>query len=621
MRISKFKLNNYVCFYDEEAEDVELRPEINFIVGKNNSGKTSLLDAILIDTSRTSHRSVETMSERDTNVLNTMTFEVEYEFCAGDLLTSLLKYDVTDIAVAEGDHELSISEHFKYFKRALHEATNLRICVDRDRVFVRYSGIEFDVTLIEYQRYYRLALGDDNSLQISSTSTHPDPDGLPQNCWKILIQCLLDSVFRFNAERMVQRHSSTQNDLILKPDASNLAQVLDTATRERTYEFEKLVDHAKNIFPAIREIVPRKLPDVSDGSEKLEIYVGYYDRSLRRDDLRVPLSGCGSGIAQVLAMLYVAVVSAYPSTIIIDEPHSFLHPEAVRKLFEIFQLPAYRHHQYILTTHSPTALASVQDKSILLLERENMKSCITPINPSKQADLELTLRTVGARLSDVFGMDSIIWVEGETDEVCFPMILRAHNVPLFGTKVLRLAHTGDFTDKKYGVTSINLYKRLCAGEALLPPALAFVFDADLESGLERVKAEFGQQVRFLCRQNYESYVLDAAAITCVLKEDDPDNANEYSQETIQNWIDQNHITEDYYAINEFDAEKWLFCIDGAKLIANLFGKVSDHRVEYRKTRHTPWLTRLILADNPNHFQEIVDLITSILEKDKQADST
>ena len=51
MRISKFKLNNYVSFYDQNAQDIELGPGINFIVGKNNSGKTALIDALRIDTS------------------------------------------------------------------------------------------------------------------------------------------------------------------------------------------------------------------------------------------------------------------------------------------------------------------------------------------------------------------------------------------------------------------------------------------------------------------------------------------------------------------------------------------------------------------------------------------
>ena len=43
MRITKVKLDNYVCFYD--TPEFELGPGINFVVGKNNAGKTALLDA------------------------------------------------------------------------------------------------------------------------------------------------------------------------------------------------------------------------------------------------------------------------------------------------------------------------------------------------------------------------------------------------------------------------------------------------------------------------------------------------------------------------------------------------------------------------------------------------
>jgi len=48
----------------------------------------------------------------------------------------------------------------------------------------------------------------------------------------------------------------------------------------------------------------------------------------------VPLSESGTGVGQVLAILYVVFTSEYPRTIVIDEPQSFLHPGAVRKLFE-----------------------------------------------------------------------------------------------------------------------------------------------------------------------------------------------------------------------------------------------------------------------------------------------
>ena len=101
--------------------------------------------------------------------------------------------------------------------------------------------------------------------------------------------------------------------------------------------------------------------------------------------------------------------------IIIDEPQSFLHPGAVRKLLEIFQLPQYSHHQYILTTHSPEVIGSVQEKTVLLVERDDMRSEIKQIDSNCVNDLRLILSSVGARLSDVFGMENIIWVEGETE--------------------------------------------------------------------------------------------------------------------------------------------------------------------------------------------------------------
>ena len=62
-----------------------------------------------------------------------------------------------------------------------------------------------------------------------------------------------------------------------------------------------------------------------------------------REDLAFPISESGTGVGQVLAMLFVALNSKYPRSIIIDEPQSFLHPSALRKLLEILKDSAVRH--------------------------------------------------------------------------------------------------------------------------------------------------------------------------------------------------------------------------------------------------------------------------------------
>ena len=620
MRISKFKLKNYVSFYDEDAEDIELGPGIHFIVGKNNSGKTALIDALRLIEPRAPHRSLDTIPARGGISEGPRDIEVEFEFAAGTLTKILRTNGPTHLLGVSQMDGIDPSHIEREVLDTLSEETRIRFFADPFRLKLGESEHCLNVIPDRDSLFLEVTQGNGEQLFISDSGMSIGQSERKRSVWHTLFDNFVFSVYKFEAQRPVEAHSPTRNELILKFDASNLAQVMDTARRKRTLRYEQVIDLVKRVFPDILEIEIDKLPEQNREGEYLEVYVGYVDLAEERYDLRVPLSGCGTGLAQVLAMLYVVVVSDDPRIILIDEPQSFLHPDAVRKLLEIFQLPDYRHHQYVLTTHSPTALASVREKRILLLEREHMTSNITLIDPKVQADLEFALRTVGARLSDVFGMDNIIWVEGQTDEVCFPLILHAHGVPLFGTKILRLAHSGDFTDKKHGVTSVKLYRRLSASEALLPPALAFVFDADLESDLEQVKAVFGKQVRFLCRQNYESYLTDASAITHVLKEDDPDHVDVYTQNGIQAWIDQNHENGEYYPKKPFDADKWIYCIDGAKFLKNLFQQLTETRVAYDKISHTPRLTRIILDQENDHFQEIVDLITGILEKDNQRET-
>jgi predicted ATP-dependent endonuclease of OLD family len=72
---------------------------------------------------------------------------------------------------------------------------------------------------------------------------------------------------------------------------------------------------------------------------------------------------------QVLAILYVVLEEKEPRTIIIDEPQSFLHPGAIRKLFDILKGKDHAQHQYIVTTHSPTVITSASPATLLLVRK------------------------------------------------------------------------------------------------------------------------------------------------------------------------------------------------------------------------------------------------------------
>ena len=158
--------------------------------------------------------------------------------------------------------------------------------------------------------------------------------------------------------------------------------------------------------------------------------------------MALPLNQCGSGIGQVAAILYVVLTANHPQVIIIDEPQSLLHPGAIRKLIEV--LKRYPQHQYIMATHSPTVITSANPATVTVARLEGVETRLQAIDIRQTQDLQLYLADIGARLSDVFGADNILWVEGQTEELAFPLILSqiAHR-SLMGTAIVGIRQTGD----------------------------------------------------------------------------------------------------------------------------------------------------------------------------------
>ena len=225
---------------------------------------------------------------------------------------------------------------------------------------------------------------------------------------------------------------------ILNNDSSNLAEVLHVLQSRNSVQFERFNDLVSRVLTNVEEV---RTNPIQNGN-RVEVRVWNLDPETRRSDLTVPLSESGTGVGQVLAILYVVLTSEQPRIIVIDEPQSFLHPGAVRRLIGIMK--QHPRHQYILTTHAPSVITASDPDTLLLTRLEGVETKVDELDVSETQDLRRTLAEVGARLSDVFGADNILWVEGRTEEECFPMILeRVAEEPLLGTQILGVRHTGD----------------------------------------------------------------------------------------------------------------------------------------------------------------------------------
>lgn len=634
MRISKFKVKNYVSFYDENAEDVELGPGVNFIVGKNNSGKTALLDALSCDAQGMVHLSIANLHEpRLFGEGGRLTeYEIAFSFQSNELSSIFQRmgrrfYVPYTIELGE-----NVEPYIEYMNSFLLEPCLMSIrFLDNTPVIVTLENRDSDYAIdIADGKMYKLISQQGNvtsaiPFEVKDHSFIESQDGdqyagFNDHCWALLAKHAINNIYRFSDQRLIPAKSSAHPNLVLRPDCENLAQVLHTLSDANPGFFQTYTTYLQQVFPEIRLL---RFP--TDQENNVELIVQDSSVPLDFPHLDVSLSKSGTGFGQVMAMLYVVVTSSEPKVILIDEPQSFLHPGALRDLLAIFQENGQ--HQYIMTTHSPTAIMSIPEKTIVMLDRKDMKSEITTIDLNSNDDLRKTLETIGTRPSDVFGMDNVIWVEGKTDATCFPIIAQHKDIPLGNARFLALDNASNLTGRD-AQKVLQIYQKLSQG-GLLPRALAFVFDGDSNDKVDCDKTltvevnDTQHEVYIGClkRRNFESYFLDvqgfADIVSAILNDQASQEFNKnYSSQSIRSWMDDNRASEDYFKGRDKSELTWLKNIDGARFLENMFGELSNYTLEYDKAVHGRSITVSILESEPEHFQEIVDLIQSILDKNK-----
>lgn len=423
----------------------------------------------------------------------------------------------------------------------------------------------------------------------------------------LVAETLTPRLFRFKAERLNIGKCASGKNKTLSPDASNLPEVLFNlhANPDQFEEYESLV---RRVFPLVETITVRPF----DGTQ-VEIRVWQLPRESRRDDLAFPLDQCGTGIGQVMAILYVVVSSADPQIILIDEPNSFLHPGAARALVQV--LRKFSKHQYIIATHAPEVIAEAAACPVIRVDWANGASKCT-VFPERTTEVSRQLLAdVGARLSDVFGFDQVLWVEGPSDALSFQALLIALGRPQQRLGVLPVRDTGSFKRRKIAEI-LDLYRRLSMADALVPPAVLFLFDRDgrNEREIQDAVRESEGMVRFLPRRQYENYLLNPNAIARLYNEAGSEFEISTTAADVEHWLTANGSR--YVSTKSPPgplSDAWREAVDGATLLEDLFVGLSNCRLKYTKTTHTPRLTVLVNEIDPEAGKAILQLIVDVID--------
>ena len=626
MRISSFELHNYKSFKDSPT--IKLSSGFNVIVGQNNVGKSALLEALSLSFTSQPHKSLSSLPYPGVKIAERSWAAVTFSV-TGEELRDLLWSRIRGFYFAQpseesfkGDGVVRLLQTF-FVKSEIDFSFNLTAHNTNPATFTASefpsgklyqvenpsttSTHDFSIVEARENRFdfkFNQVVGADRGSDF----------GVP------LAQVLRSMIYRFKAERLGLSQCPYGPGRILNPDAGNLPEVLMNLQSENPERYNRFNSYVRQVFPSIYEV--RAVNPPPQGN-LVEIVVWTEDPKTERSDLAIPLAQSGTGVGQVLALLYVVVTSDFPRVIIIDEPNSFLHPTAARTLIEILR-KEFSKHQFIVTTHSPEIIRTANANTLALIKWEKPQSIIEQLNSTEVSEVQKCLAEVGAKLSDVFGADQVLWVEGETEEECFRLILdKLGDLPVLGRSIVAVRNTGDFESKRLPASLIwDIYNKLSKGNALLPQAIAFIFDreARTEEEIGDLKRRSDGRVTFIPRRMYESYLICPEALFAVMSDLATFQQNPIDTKQIVGWLINNGSNGKYipggYDLQDVTDSHWLTNVDAAKLLKDLFMALSDSKEEYRKTVHSVELTKWLLKNKPDALAEILKFLTAILEPRK-----
>jgi hypothetical protein len=599
MRVRKFRLQHYGPFIDSGW--IELSNTMNIFVGENNAGKSAILRSFSDNLPDVRHRSSQ---EWRAEYLPMPIHSVAIDYAGSDLEWVLRRYAPNGIGWFFATPSIATEESFKEYTRA--ELVKPSSTV----ILKRHTG---DFEQPEENARVNAApaftlLFSQGSWVVQNHGRQPVRDGLPS----LMTWIWRENVFVFQALRTSPGKMGYGAPGRLDQNASNLAVQLNGLQGDRPEVFAKLVSHLVSIFPTVGNL------SVSPADNMFEIRV-WSTREQQRREFSFSLDDSGTGLAQAIAILFVAMT--YDSAVlVIDEISSYLHPAAAKALLRILQ-SNYPHHQYIISTHSPEILSAGRDAKVFWIRKSGFESNINEVDLTDLKTLRDVTGQLGVSMTDVFAAEHIVWVDGETEEACFPMLLAQSTDDTRSVLFIALLHTGDFHDRRVRADKVfQIYERLTGATAPVVSKVAFNFDADgLSAEKQReLQARSGGRIHFLPRRNIESYLLHPAAIARVIAAE-LEHEKEFNIARLETKIasvmlelaaDRRYGTPADPPASSDDA--WLARVDGAKLIAELFSRVTESMLEYRKTTHSVSLVRDLLQHEPEFLGALTAYVVELV---------
>jgi len=220
----------------------------------------------------------------------------------------------------------------------------------------------------------------------------------------------------------------------------------------------------------------------------------------KESDMFFPVEATGGGYQEVMGLV-CQLLKETDVFLGVEEPELHLHPELARKFFDILK-DISTQNQIFITTHSTTFIDQADLPSTWLVKKSDAyKGKPTTLSRlSEPKDLRNILHELGLRPSDIFYANGVIFVEGSSDRVVFPIWAKKMGI--------------DFED--LGISVIPTYGKACGKYHLTvwtdaAENTGIPFYAILDKGAEKEakkllkKLEVGENLFLLKKGPLEEY--------------------------------------------------------------------------------------------------------------------